>query len=206
MSKAMIKLAKEVIENNGDLKKADCYEVKCKDCIFSHRENNRTTCCIDTPENYLKMAEEYLESVENEDIPNVINENINMDDLEIDFDTDATLESALSIDVPSIEMVEKENEDVKVERKMSLKEKILAKIDYKKIAEEVFNIIEDEIVEEVAYDFDETNLAYDLVNEYKRDFIETAKEVIIENIGQEIDVDEVTDMLKEVAIDKADEI
>ena len=89
---------------------------------------------------------------------------------------------------------------------MSLKEKILAKIDYKKIAEEVFNIIEDEVVEEVAYDFDETNLAYDLVNEYRRDFIETAKEVIIENIGQEVDVDEVTDMLKEVAIDKADEI
>ena len=41
---------------------------------------------------------------------------------------------------------------------------------------------------------------------YRRDFIETAKEVIVENIGQEVDVDEVTDMLKEVAIDKADEI
>ena len=161
---------------------------------------------MDTPENYLKKAEENLENVENEDIPNVTNENVNIDDLEIDFDTDATLESALSIDVPSIEMVEKENEDVKVERKMSLKEKILAKIDYKKIAEEVFDILEDEIVEEVAYDFDETSIAYDLVNEYRRDFIETAKEVIIENIGQEVDVDEATDMLKEVAIDKADEI
>ena len=120
----------------------------------------------------------------------------------LDIDTDAFdpfLESALSIE-PVI------NNNEKVERKMSLKEKILAKIDYKKIAEEVFDIIEDEIVEEVAYDFDETNLAYDLVNEYRRDFIETAKEVIFENIGQEIDVDEVTDMLKEVAIDKADEI
>ena len=117
----------------------------------------------------------------------------------LDIDTDALLESALSIE-PVI------NNNEKVERKMSLKEKILAKIDYKKIAEEVFDIIEDEVVEEVAYDFDETNLAYDLVNEYRRDFIETAKEVIIENIGQEIDVDEVTDMLKEVAIDKADEI
>ena len=117
----------------------------------------------------------------------------------LDIDTDEILESALSIE-PVI------NNNEKVERKMSLKEKILAKIDYKKIAEEVFDIIEDEVVEEVAYDFDETNLAYDLVNEYKRDFIETAKEVIIENIGQEIDVDEVTDMLKEVAIDKADEI
>ena len=89
---------------------------------------------------------------------------------------------------------------------MTLKEKILAKINYKAIAEEIFNILEDEIVEEVAYDFNETNLAYDLVNEYRRDFIETAKEVIVENIGQEVDVDEVTDMLKEVAIDKADEI
>ena len=113
--------------------------------------------------------------------------------------TDEILESALSIE-PVI------NNNEKVERKMTLKEKILAKIDYKKIAEEVFDIIEDEVVEEVVYDFDETNLACDLVNEYRRDFIETAKEVIIENIGQEIDVDEVTDMLKEVAIDKADEI
>ena len=117
----------------------------------------------------------------------------------LDIDTDALLESALSIE-PVININEK------VERKMTLKEKILAKINYKAIAEEVFNILEDEIVEEVAYDFNETNLAYDLVNEYRRDFIETAKEVIFENIAQEIDVDEVTDMLKEVAIDKADEI
>ena len=117
----------------------------------------------------------------------------------LDIDTDELLESALSIE-PVI------NNNEKVERKMSLKEKILAKIDYKKIAEEVFDILEDEIVEEVAYDFDETSIAHDLVNEYRRDFIETAKEVIFENIAQEIDVDEVTDMLKEVAIDKADEI
>ena len=117
----------------------------------------------------------------------------------LDIDTDALLESALSIE-PVI------NNNEKVERKMTLKEKILAKINYKAIAEEVFDILEDEIVEEVAYDFDETSIAHDLVNEYRRDFIETAKEVIFENIGQEIDVDEVTDMLKEVAIDKADEI
>ena len=117
----------------------------------------------------------------------------------LDIDTDALLESALSIE-PVININEK------VERKMTLKEKILAKIDYKKIAEEVFDIIEDEIVEEVVYDFDETSIAHDLVDEYRRDFIETAKEVIFENIAQEIDVDEVTDMLKEVAIDKADEI
>ena len=117
----------------------------------------------------------------------------------LDIDNDALLESALSIE-PVI------NNNEKVEKKMTLKEKILAKINYKAIAEEVFNILEDEIVEEVAYDFNETNLAYDLVNEYRRDFIETAKEVIVENIGQEVDVDEVTDMLKEVAIDKADEI
>lgn len=173
MSKAMIKLAKEVIENNGDLKKADCYEVICKDCIFSRRENNRTTCCTDTPENYLKIAEEYLES-------------------------------ALSIDVPNIEMVVKNNEDVKVERKMSLKEKILAKIDYKRIAEEIYEILEDDIVEEVAGSFDEMEIAYDLIDSYRSDFIETAREVIVENIEQEINVDEISDYLKEVAIDNID--
>ena len=117
----------------------------------------------------------------------------------LDIDTDEILESALSIE-PVI------NNNEKVERKKSSKEKILAKIDYKKIAEEVFDIIEAEVVEEVAYDSDETSIAHDLVDEYRRDFIETAKEVIFENIAQEIDVDEVTDMLKEVAIDKADEI
>ena len=122
----------------------------------------------------------------------------------LDIDTDATLESALSIDVPSIEMVEKENEDVKVERKMSLKEKILAKIDYKKIAEEIYEILEDEILEEVAGSFDEMEIAYDLIDNYRSDFIETAREVIVENIEQEINVDEVSDYLKEVAIDNID--
>ena len=117
----------------------------------------------------------------------------------LDIDTDALLESALSIE-PII------NNNEKVEKKMTLKEKILAKIDYKAIAKEVFDILEDEIVEEVVCDFDETNLAYDLVDMYRRDFIETAKEVIVENIGQEVDVDEVTDMLKEVAIDRANEM
>ena len=117
----------------------------------------------------------------------------------LDIDTDALLESALSIE-PII------NNNEKVEKKMTLKEKILAKIDYKAIAKEVFDILEDEIVEEVAYDFDETSIAHDLVNGYRRDFIETAKEVIVENIGQEVNVDEVTDMLKEVAIDRADEM
>lgn len=117
----------------------------------------------------------------------------------LDIDTDALLESALSIE-PII------NNNEKVEKKMTLKEKILTKINYRAIAEEVFNILEDEIVEEVVCDFDETNLAYDLVDMYRRDFIETAKEVIVENIGQEVDVDEVTDMLKEVAIDRADEM
>ena len=198
MSDKMVKIAKEAIKFKGNISNLECTHI-CKDCIFSRRKNKDITCCTDTPENYLKIAEEYLESVENENIPNVINENVNMDDLEIDFDTDELLESALSIE-PII------NNNEKVERKMSLKEKILAKIDYKKIAEEVFDIIEDEVVEEVVYDFDETNLACDLVNEYRRDFIETAKEVIVENIGQEVDVDEVTEMLKEVAIDKADEI
>ena len=120
----------------------------------------------------------------------------------LDIDTDAFdpfLESALSIE-PVI------NNNEKVERKMTLKEKILARIDYKKIAEEVFDILEDDIVEEVANSFDEMEIAYDLVSGYRSDFIETAKEVIVENIAQEVDVDEVTGMLKEVAIDKADEI
>ena len=205
MSKAMIKLAKEVINLNGDLKKADCDEVKCKNCIFSHRKNNDITCCIDTPESYLKMAEEYLESVENENIPNIINENINMDDFKVKYEGEL-LEKILNVDSQGIEVTVKNNEDVKVERKMSLKEKILAKIDYKKIAEEIYEILEDDIVEEVASSFDEMEIAYDLIDGYRSDFIETAREVIVENIGQEINVDDVSDCLKEIAVDKIDEL
>ena len=50
----------------------------------------------------------------------------------------------------------------------------------------------------------EMDLAYDLVDGYRSDFIETAREVIVENIGQEINVDEISDYLKEVAIDNID--
>ena len=89
---------------------------------------------------------------------------------------------------------------------MSLKEKILAKIDYKKIAEEIYEILEDDIVEEVASSFDEMEIAYDLIDGYRSDFIETAREVIVENIGQEINVDDVSDHLKEIAVDKIDEL
>ena len=47
---------------------------------------------------------------------------------------------------------------------------------------------------------------YDLVSGYRSDFIETAREVIVENIGQEINVDDVSDHLKEIAVDKIDEL
>ena len=155
----MIELAKQTIKLKGNISNLECTHI-CKDCIFSRRKNNDITCCMDTPENYLKIAEEYL----------------------------------------------KNNEDVKVERKMSLKEKILAKIDYKKIAEEIYEILEDDIVEEVASSFDEMEIAYDLIDGYRSDFIETAREVIVENIGQEINVDDVSDHLKEIAVDKIDEL
>ena len=186
MSKAMIKLAKEVINLNGDVNAVECLGVSCDKCMFSLTNNNLISCGEDTKENYVKIAKKYL--------------------IDMETDTDAVLESALSIDVPSIEMVEKENEDVKVERKMSLKEKILAKIDYKRIAEEVFDILEDEIVQEVVSSFDEMEIAYDLIDGYRSDFIETAREVIVENIGQEINVDDVSDHLKEIAVDKIDEL
>ena len=75
MSDKMVELAKQTIKLKGNISNLECTNI-CKDCIFSRRKNNDITCCMDTPENYLKIAEEYLES-------------------------------ALSIDVPSIEMVEK---------------------------------------------------------------------------------------------------
>lgn len=184
MSKAMIKLAKEVINLNGDINAVECLGISCDKCIFCFKNNNLISCGEDTKENYVEIAKEYL---------------INMGD-----DIEATLESALSIDVQNIEMVEKNNENVKVERKMSLKEKILAKIDYKKIAEEIYDILEDDIVEEVTNSFDEMDLAYDLIDGYRSDFIETAREVIVENIEQEINVDEISDYLKEVAVDNID--
>ena len=202
MSEEMIELAKQTIKFKGNISNLECTHI-CKDCIFSRRKNNDITCCMDTPENYLKIAEEYLESVENEDIPNIINKNVNMDDFEVKYEGEL-LEKILSVDSPGIEVTVKNNEDVKVERKMSLKEKILAKIDYKKIAKEIYEILEDDIVEEVAGSFDEMDLAYDLIDGYRSDFIETAREVIVENIEQEINVDEVSDYLKEVAIDRID--
>ena len=91
---------------------------------------------------------------------------------------------------------------------MSLKERILSKIDYRLVAQEVFDLLQEEIIEKVAEQIDEQQIAADLVydEDYKSEFIDVASGVLIQKIAEDICVDEVISNLEQIAEDAADEL
>ena len=109
---------------------------------------------------------------------------------ELDFQID---EFIVSEDFPIIE----KKEEVKGMR--TLKERILEKIDYRAIAEQIWNRIEEEVIEKVAYSFDEDSIADDMIRHYKSDYIDVAKEVLIEEFYEDISSDEIEDHIKDIA-------
>lgn len=94
-----------------------------------------------------------------------------------------------------------EKESVKSMR--SLRERILGKVNYKSIAEQIWDRLEDEIIEEISYSLDEDSIVDDMIHHYKNDYIDVAKEVLIEEFCQDISSDEIEDHIKEIAREKA---
>ena len=95
----------------------------------------------------------------------------------------------------------KKKENVKMG--MSLKERILNKLDYRSIAEQIWDRLEDEIIDEISYSLDEDSIVDDMIHHYKNDYIDVAKEVLIEEFCQDISSDEIEDHIKEIAREKA---
>lgn len=92
-------------------------------------------------------------------------------------------------------------EEVKSMR--SLRERVLGKVNYKSIAEQIWDRLEDEIIEEISYSLDEDSIVDDMIHHYKNDYIDVAKEVLIEEFCQDISSDEIEDHIKEIAREKA---
>ena len=69
---------------------------------------------------------------------------------------------------------------------MNLKESILNKLDYDSIAREVFNILKDEIMDEVVNNIDEGEIANAIADAYSYQLIEIAKDRVLESIMDEI--------------------
>ena len=81
---------------------------------------------------------------------------------------------------------------------MNLKESILNKLDYDSIAREVFNILKDEIRDEVVDNIDEGEIANAIADTYSYQLIEIAKDRVLENIMDEISYDDIEDEFKDV--------
>ena len=107
----------------------------------------------------------------------------------------------LNIDMEEIIEVESKKEEVKSMR--SLRERVLGKVNYKSIAEQIWDRLEDEIIDEISYSLDEDSIVDDMIHHYKSDYIDVAKEVLIEEFCQDISSDEIEDHIKEIAREKA---
>lgn len=132
---------------------------------------------------------------------NVFESEIENEDI-IDFDLDAVLE--YTIKENEIEN-EKENEIKNNEREdinmaKSLKEMALEKLNYRKIAETLYEELEGEISEEVAARIDEYDIVNFIKNNNKSDYLSIAKEVVLDEILEDIDdiSSDVEDEFKEI--------
>ena len=81
---------------------------------------------------------------------------------------------------------------------MNLKESILNKIDYDSIAREVFDILKDEIRDEVVNSIDEGEIANAIADTYSYQLIEIAKNRVLESIMDEISCDDIEGEFKDV--------
>ena len=106
------------------------------------------------------------------------------------------------IDEEILEDVRKEN----VKMGMSLKERILNKLDYRSIAEQIYDRLEKEIIDDVAYYIDEEQIVEDMIYGYKSNYLEVAREVVAESIAEDIDANEIEDHFKEVVQEKVDDM
>lgn len=85
---------------------------------------------------------------------------------------------------------------------MSFKNEILARIGYEEIAEEVFGLLETNLIANIAEELTATDIAEQLVDAYEGILVDTAKEVVIEELSNLVDYDDIEDEFREVVSNK----
>ena len=106
-------------------------------------------------------------------------------------------------EIMGLELIKEDLEKEEVKGMISLRERVMGRVDYKSIAMAIWDRLEDEIVEELACSFDEDEIVEDMIREYRNDYIDVAKEVIIEEFYEDISSSEIEDHIKDIAREKA---
>lgn len=197
----LYKLSKKVL-NEGSITLLDsnsvCSKSTCKKCIFSSYNNPRCKFCgSDTEEYYKEVAKSYIKFYEDfEPVDEVALEELDeiLEEAKNDF---SKCESKLMNNA-------KKKENVKMG--MSLKERILNKLDYRSIAEQIYDRLEKEIIDDVVCYIDEDQIVEDMIYGYKSNYLEVAREVVAESIAEDIDANEIEDHFKEVVQEKVDDM
>lgn len=106
-------------------------------------------------------------------------------------------------EIKGLELIKEDLEKEEVKSVRSLRERVLGKVNYKSIAEQIWDRLEDEIIDEISYSLDEDSIVDDMIYHYKSDYIDVAKEVLIEEFCQDISSDEIENHIKDIAKEKA---
>lgn len=178
----MIKrLCEDIILANGFKGTYMCVGINCvlNKCPFND------ICTQKTNKQYAEVAKQWLEKQENDKI--------------LEFEEGA-LEELLDFEMPELD----NTGYMKEEKKMTLKEKILAKINYKMVAEFIYDELEDDIAEKVAYNIDEESIARDFISGYKEELLEVAVDVVEESLMEDVDYGDVQDSFKEYVQEQVD--
>lgn len=173
---------------NNSLTIGKIYTVKNENDEFYTVINDRGAYC-----EYFKKRFEPVDEKEEEEITvtEMIDEEV-IEDIRNDF---SKCESKLMNNA-------KKKENVKMG--MNFRERALGKVNYKSIAEQIWDRLEDEIIDEISHSLDEDSIIDDMIYHYKRDYIVVAKKVLIEEFCKDISTsDEIEDNIKEIARGKA---
>ena len=106
-------------------------------------------------------------------------------------------------EIIGLELIKEDLEKEEVKSMRSLRERIIGRLDYSSIAQAIWDKLEDEIIDEVSASFDEDEIVNDMIYNYRSDYINTAKEVLIEELYEDISSSEIEDHIKDIAKEKA---
>ena len=105
-------------------------------------------------------------------------------------------------EIIGLELIKEDLEKEEVKGMRSLRERIIGRLDYSSIAQAIWDKLEDEIIDEVSASFDEDEIVNDMIYNYRSDYINTAKEVLIEELYEDISSSEIEDHIKDIAREK----
>ena len=105
-------------------------------------------------------------------------------------------------EIIGMELIKEDLEKEEVKSMRSLRERIIGRLDYSSIAQAIWDKLEDEIIDEVSASFDEDEIVNDMIYNYRSDYINTAKEVLIEELYEDISSSEIEDHIKDIAKEK----